>query len=365
MMLVMRHIFSFLFSFLVAFYLLPLIAQAARRLRFLDEPNGTIKVHKAPVPYLGGLAVYIPFVATLGLVYPFETIIVWLLLGISLLLLVGLIDDFKVLKPGQKLFGQIIAVLCFLKGGMSLKTVFFSSGLNIFIAGFWMLSVINAFNLVDVMDGLSSLIAMVAALSFFFVALFFKQYAYSILLLAFLGPLLAFFLHNKPPAKIYLGDAGSMFIGGFLAAMPLLFPWSYQFLDAYYVPAIILGIPLLEVSCLVIIRTWLGIPFFRGSPHHFCIYLLKKGWSKEQVLLFTGLMGSVLSACALLFLSKIITLPLLVGAGILFLSVWTFIIFSPALFRIQPEDLEPKSIIGAKRVTMNQPSVSEHHEQTK
>lgn len=364
MSLIIRHVFSFLFSFLTAFYLLPLIASAARRLRFLDEPNGTIKVHQAPVPYLGGLAVYIPFVATLGLVYPFKNIILWLLLGISLLLFIGLIDDLKVLKPGQKFFGQVVAVLCFLKGGLSLKTVFFSSALNIFLSGFWMLSVINAFNLVDVMDGLSSLIAIVAATSFFVVALFFKQYAYSMLLLAFLGPLLAFFLHNKPPAKIYLGDAGAMFIGGFLAAMPLLFPWSYQFLDAYYVPAIILGIPLLEVSFLVVIRTWLGIPFFRGSPHHFCIYLRNKGWSKEMVLVFTGVMGSILSVCALLFLSKLITLPWLVVAGVVFLSVWTFIIFSPAL-RIQPADVRDERIVGAKRVVMNEPVAHEQQEQVR
>ncbi|MFH1832325.1 MAG: MraY family glycosyltransferase [bacterium] len=325
---IIRHLFSFIFSFLFAFYLVPLLAKSAEQLGFLDKPDGKIKVHKTPVPYLGGLAIYCCFIATLGLAYPFANNALWLLLGTTLLLLVGLIDDLKALRPGQKFFGQILAVLCFFKGGYSLKTEFFSSGFNLFISGFWMLSVINAFNLVDVMDGLASTIALVASISLFVIALIFGQYDASLLLAPFIGALLAFFLYNKPPASIYLGDSGSMFIGGFLSAMPFFLNWSSKSFDAYYAPAIILGIPLLEVFFLVIIRTSLGLRFYNGSPHHYCIYLQKKNWSKNKILLFTAAMGILLSNLAFLFLFQIISFWFLIALGAIFFALWCFAIFS-------------------------------------
>ena len=324
---VVRHIFSFVFPMLLAIYLIPVLIQAAFRFNVLDVPDGKIKKHKKATPYLGGLAIYLPFIATLSIAYPFENKILWMISGVTLLLFVGLIDDLKILKPGQKFFGQLLAVLCFLKGGFSLKTNFFTGFFNIFASGFWMLSVINAFNLVDVMDGLSSILAITAGITFLFIALFLKEYAVSILLLAFLSPLLVFFYYNKPQARIYLGDAGSMFIGGFLAAMPLLFPWSSLSYDAYYTPAIILGIPLLEVFFLVVIRTWKGIPFYKGSPHHFSIYLRHKGWSIPTVLFFTAFMSAVLSVIALLFLFSFVDFKLLIVFGFLFLLVWSYFIF--------------------------------------
>ncbi len=329
--LIIRHVFSFCFSALLSYYLIPLIIGSAKKLNFLDKPDGRIKVHEVPIPHLGGITIYMAFIATLALSYPFENIILWLLLGITFLLFVGFIDDLKILKPKQKLFGQFIAVLCFLKGGFSLKANFLSSSFNLFISGFWMLSVINAFNLVDVMDGLSSLLAIIAAITFFIIALMFKQYAISILLLAFLGALCSFFVHNKPPAKIYLGDAGALFIGGFLSAVPLLFSWSQHAFDAYYAPIIILGVPLLEVFFLVIIRARLGIPFYWGSPHHFSIYLQNKGWSKYGVLFFAGSMSVFLSLTALLFLLNVLPVWGLFPMGIGFCSLWCYIVFGGSL----------------------------------
>lgn len=324
---VVRHVFSFGFSFFLCFYIIPKLIKSSLRLGIMDVPDGKIKCHQAPIPYLGGVAIYIAFIATLCIVYPFENKIVWLLLGSTLLLLIGLIDDLRVLTPARKFFGQMIATLCFLKGGFSLKAEFLSSSFNLFISGFWMLSVINAFNLVDVMDGLSSLIAMVSATSFLVIALLFKQYEVSLLLTAFLGSVIAFFVYNKPPAKIYMGDAGSMFLGGFLASVPLLFSWSSCSTDAYYAPVVILAIPLLEIFFLVLIRTSIGIPFYKGSPHHYSIYLIKKGWSKFQVLFFTLIMGILFSVSAFLFLFKIINFIWLVFIlGFLFL-IWCYFVF--------------------------------------
>lgn len=329
-----KHIFSFVFSFLFALYIIPLIIKAAYRLQVLDRPDGEVKVHEKATPYLGGFGVFIPFITTLGLIYPFQNDSLWLLLGSTLLLCIGLVDDLKVLVHWQKFLGQFLAVACFLKGGFSLRTDFFSGYYNICLSAFWMLSVINAFNLVDVMDGLSSLLALVAATSFCILALWFKQYTVSLLLLAFIGPLLAFFLFNKPPAKIYLGDTGSLFVGGFLSAIPMLLGWGSIHVDGKFAPLIILavpllmlGIPLLEILSLVVIRTWKGIPFYHASPHHFSIYLRKKQWSIWVILAFSGFSSAFLSLIAFLFLLNVIQVWHAVVSILAFCFFWFYSVF--------------------------------------
>jgi len=329
-----RHFFAFGFSLLFGLYLVPLMIKAAHSLRILDRPDGRIKKQKQAVPYFGGIAVFVPFIATLGLVYPFQNHIMWFFVGITLLLFVGLIDDLKVLQPLQKFAGQGLAVLCFLKGGFSLRVVFFSTYFNIAASTFWMLLVINAFNLVDVMDGLSSLLAMIAAGSFLVIALSFKLYTASLLFTAFIGSLLAFFVYNKPPARIYLGDAGSLFVGGFLAATPLLFSWSSMQVDGYVapivllgVPLLILGIPLIEIASLIVIRTAKGIPFYQGSPHHFSIYLQGKSWSVQRILMFSGGAAFLLSLMALGFLFGYVPLAIMIASLGLFSFCWFFIVF--------------------------------------
>lgn len=322
-----RHIFSFIFPLLLALYLIPILIKTAFKFNALDKPDGKIKKHKKAIPYLGGLGIYIPFIATLAIAYPFENHILWLILGVTILLFTGFIDDFKILNPAQKFFGEFVAVICFLKGGLSLKTRFFNDFLNIAISGFWMMLVINAYNLVDVMDGLSTLLAIFAATTFLIISLLIKKYMLSLLILAFLGPLIAFFYYNKPCAKIYLGDCGSLFIGGFISALPMLFPWSSFSWQAYYAPVVIVAIPLLEVTALIIIRSWMGIPFYKGTPHHFSIYLKNKGWSVPKVLIFVSIMSLILSAVAILFLFGFIDLHWLIRLGIIYILVWCYFIF--------------------------------------
>lgn len=340
-----RHIFALLFPFLLGIYIIPIIIKAARKIGFVDAPDGCLKHQKEPIPYLGGLAIFISFITTLGLCYPFENQALWLLLGTTLLLCIGLIDDLKVLQPSQKFFGQFIAVLCFLKGEFSLKTPFFSSFLNIFLSAFWMLSIINAFNLVDVMDGLCATLAIISATTFGVIAFAAGKYSVSVLLAAFIGSVLAFLVYNKPQARIYMGDAGSLFIGGFLAAVPLLFNWDASLFawhsnhitivdhiikplfELFFIPAFILGVLLLEGLGLFIIRSYLGIPFYKGSPHHFSIYLQRRGWSRYQVLAFAASVSLILSTCAMFFLYRYISFSVLCLTGGLLITWWIFIIF--------------------------------------
>lgn len=323
----LRHILSCFFSVGFTLYLVPLMSRVSHKLGILDHPDDHIKVHKESIPYLGGMAVFIPFISSLALFYPFNNSLLWLLVGITLLLFIGLVDDLLVLNPLQKIAGQIIAVLCFLKGGISLRTVFFSDIFNVGISGFWMLSVINAFNLIDIMDGLASLTGIIAGIAFLIIAFMSGNYALSLLIIAFICPFIVFFFFNKPPASIYLGDSGALFLGGFLAAVPLLFSWSTFSLHGYIVPFVILTIPLLEIVTLVFLRTKEGIPFYRGSPHHFALLLQKKGWSKEHVLFFTGVFATLFASISILFLINILKQSAFLGILLFLLVAWFCIIF--------------------------------------
>ena len=317
-----KLLFSFVFTFLVTFYLVPVLCRLAVKLGTVDVPDGKIKLHKGTVPYLGGIAVYCGFISSLALVCPFDCDLIFFIVGITILLFIGLIDDLIILSPLQKFFGQLIVTMCFLKGGIFLKKVFFHNFWNIGLSAFWILLVINAFNLIDVMDGLTAVVAISSSVSFFILACMFRQWVVAFLLISFIGALLGFFVFNRPSAKIYLGDAGSLFIGGFLATIPFYLKWGcYQELG-YLGPVIILAVPLLEVATLVVIRSYKRIPFYNGSLDHFSLLLQKKGWAKWSILIYILIISFFKDIVALLFVSGRLRVEAVALFGLAFLFIW-------------------------------------------
>lgn len=319
---------ALLIAFLFSLYFVPMFCKIAYKLNFVDKPDGKLKKHKKPTPYLGGFAIYFSFLLTLALIFPFESKMLLFMVGSTLLFLVGLIDDLAALKAHQKFLGQVVAVICFLKAGFYLKEPFFLSNYwSIPVSFLWMIGIINSFNLVDVMDGLATLLAITATGSFLVLAFYFNLYPTSVLLSIFLGVLCGFFVYNRPPAKIYLGDAGSLFIGGFLATIPFLFPWGLYNTHGYFTPVVILGIPLLEVTSLVLIRLYKKIPIHLGSPDHFSLYLQRKGWSKNEILAYITFLSIVQLIASCLFVVNKISVGGLIGIGLIFLIVWVKTIF--------------------------------------
>jgi UDP-GlcNAc:undecaprenyl-phosphate/decaprenyl-phosphate GlcNAc-1-phosphate transferase len=325
---------SALVSFALSIYLVPLLISVAHKLNFLDVPNTQLKIHKKPTPYLGGIAIYGATLVSLILFFPLYHTSVFFIIGSTLLLLLGLIDDWSPLKPYQKFAGQALATLCFIKGELYLKEAFFIFYSDSFFYGLWLclsiiwiLGVINAFNLVDVMDGLAATLALAAGFSFFVIALMAQAYHVALLLAALMGGLAGFLRYNWPPAQIYLGDAGSLFIGGVLATVPFMIPWGTFSWHGYLAAVIILAIPLLEVGTLVLIRTAKGIPFYAGSPHHFSHFLRAQGWPITYILAYVMGLGVVLLACSLLYLQGYLTYKRLAIASTAFTLFWYSVLF--------------------------------------
>ncbi len=321
-----KLLFVFIFSFLISFYLVPLFAKVAFKLNILDIPDGNLKKHKAPTPYLGGLAIWFGFIVSSSLVLPFEHQFFLYIMASTILLFIGLFDDLIALTPMQKFLGQFIAVLCYLKAGFYLKVSFFSSSWNILISAFWFLLIINAFNLVDVMDGLATTIACAVTICYIIFALLFGYQILLLFLFAFLGALVAFLVFNRPPARIYLGDAGSLFVGGMVASMPFSISWSEYNSFGYFIPFILCAIPLIEVGTLIIVRSLKHQPFFYGSPDHFSIFLQEKGWAKKYILFYVFFLTLLLGIISIYFFYNFISLPMLLIIWLLFLFFWYFIL---------------------------------------
>lgn len=317
-----KTIFAFLFSYLITFYLVPYFCTLAKRFQFIDVPDGNLKKHEHATPYMGGVAVYGGFLCGVAFTVPFDNKFFLLVVGSTLLLLLGLFDDLFCLKPYQKFFGQMFVALCLMKAGFYLKSHIFHNIWNIPLSFLWIVSVINAFNLVDVMDGLATSLAMYATMTLMIIAFYLHHGPVLILLASFLGALVAFFYYNKPPAQIYLGDAGSLFIGGFLGTVPFLFDWGTHNQLGYLSPPIIFGIPLLECISLILIRYSKKIPFYQGSPDHFSSYLIENGWGKNGILTYIFLLSIFLCIISYLFTFGVISFAMTFCSGVLFLSVW-------------------------------------------
>ena len=322
---------SFFIAFTVTFFLIPFLSLIAPRIGAIDLPDGKLKTHKIATPYLGGLGICLGFVTSVLLLLPINNRLLLFIIGSIFLLIVGLIDDLITLKPYQKFGGQILASLYFLKAGLYFKSDLFGSW-GIIISFFWFLSIINAFNLVDVMDGLAAVLAFGSLCPFLFLAFFFRDFQLLVLLAAFTGALLAFFWYNKPSAKIYLGDAGSLLLGGFCAALPFFFPWGIYNLYGFLAPIGFFAIVLLELLALILIRLYKRIPFYQGSPDHFSHYLRKRGWTPSQILIFSFSMSLIASGVAILFMFNIISFAQTVLVTFAFFLFWTYLTYKTLLF---------------------------------
>lgn len=270
----LRHVATFLLAAGLAAWLTPKMRDAALRFGIVDHPDGKLKHQREPVPYLGGLAIFLSFVLALALC-PFEGEVMGLLLGGSIVLLVGLVDDFGQLGPWTKLAGEGVAIFVLIKSGIFIQLAFLPPWVAIPLSVLWLLAVTNAFNLIDVMDGLSAGTAAVAAAALFAVAVWNGRDVAATLLAALAGSCLGFLRYNLPPARIYMGDAGSLFLGLLLGALAMNNAYTERNLLAALAPGLILGVPLFDMLFVMHVRRLRGLPVMLGSPDHVALRLRK------------------------------------------------------------------------------------------
>jgi UDP-GlcNAc:undecaprenyl-phosphate GlcNAc-1-phosphate transferase len=313
----MLLIAAFFLSLVFALYWTPVMRRAALQLGIVDRPDGRLKNHRKETPYLGGLAVYTAFLLTVGVLTDFEQETLGLLLSGSIVLLVGLIDDFGVLNPYQKLAGQTLAALVLVKSGTYIKLEFLPLYVAVPLTVLWILTVTNALNIIDILDGLAAGVASISALVIAIANLMAGRDSVAFLSIVLAGACIGFLRHNFHPARIYLGDAGSLFIGFMLAALSMNAGYTRINLLAVISPVLILGIPLFDLALVIYIRWQKGIPVTKGSPDHFALRLRRCRLSIRETAVTTYVLTGVLGAAALTMSQVPLEWALATMAGIL------------------------------------------------
>ena len=290
-------ILTLVLAFSLSLYGVPLARRAALKYGIVDAPDGNLKHQKEPVPYFGGIAIYLAFLMSLAFTFEFRHDVLGIILGGTIVVMLGLIDDFGVLTPWTKLTGQLLAVFVLIKSGIRIEIAALPEWLDLVLTVFWMVGLINAFNLLDIMDGLSAGVGAVSASCLFIAALLQGDQTIAFMLAALIGSLLGFLKYNWKPARIYMGDTGAMFIGLLLGAMAMIGKYPSDHPLSLLTPVFILGVPIFDTLFVMYIRYQRGAPIFWGSPDHIAIRLRHWGMSVPQIVVVsyvaTALVGGI------------------------------------------------------------------------
>jgi UDP-GlcNAc:undecaprenyl-phosphate/decaprenyl-phosphate GlcNAc-1-phosphate transferase len=273
---------------------------AALRLHWLDQPSHR-KVHSNPIPLLGGIAIYTAFLVTILLTDSRRILEegTAVLVGATLLLIVGIIDDQRGLRPRTKLIAQVAAALVLVIGGIGVQftrlpfpwipgaelpvTGLVGAVLNVAATILWVVAICNAMNLLDNMDGLSAGVAAIACTFFTLLAVWHQQVWVSIVAAVLLGAILGFLRFNWNPATIFMGDAGSLLLGFLLAvlALKLRFP-DVDPRRTWPIPILLLAVPIFDTSVVTLSRLYRSVPISTGGRDHVSHRLVRLGLSVRQ-----------------------------------------------------------------------------------
>lgn len=316
------YAYTFLAALAITFILTPVVKKLAIRIGAVDRPDAR-KVHHGLIPRLGGLAIYAGFIGSLALTVGFDDRqLLGLALGATFLIFVGVMDDRFSLAPKVKLLGQIFAA--FILAGifgvrmdwLSLPFVgylYFPAFISVPLTVFWIIGFVNTVNLIDGLDGLAAGIAAIASLAISFLAFQMGQWVCAAAMAAMAGAAIAFLQYNFNPAKIFMGDTGSMFLGYVIASVSVMGSMKTAAIAVLIVPLVALAVPILDTLMAIVRRKHSGVPVFSPDKRHLHHRLLDRGLTQKQVVLIMYALTAFFSCMALL----IIHLSLWVGLVIL------------------------------------------------
>ncbi|MHB9154217.1 MAG: glycosyltransferase family 4 protein [Endomicrobiales bacterium] len=339
-----RWLYVFILAFTLSQLFTPLAVSLAWRFNILDRPDFARKIHTRPIPRLGGLAIFLAVLLSTLRNYQFSRELTGLVIGSSIIYILGLIDDVRPLPATPRLVIQLVAGAIVVKCGVVL-TLFPTSwpayqAMNGVITIVWLIGLANAINFLDGVDGLATSMIALSSLLFFVIAWPTRQSYLSYLTVALAGACIGFLPHNWKPATIFLGDAGATFMGFLIAGLAVMGSWAHgNPMVAVSTPLLILGIPIFDMIYTTVsrikngsVRTFKQWLEFAGKDH-FHHRLIHLKFSHVQTVLFillvnlclglgalvirdTGTRGSVLLLAQSVIIFIIIVVLMLLGREI-------------------------------------------------
>ncbi len=350
---------AFIISFIICFVLIPIIIKLSMRYNLVDKPNER-KVHKVPISRLGGLGIVLGILssAPLWFLKGDSSMLIHLLVGMLILIMIGVIDDIRELPPKIKFLGQIVAALLLAHAGLLIDNMFGIFGIEqlpivfqYILTVFIVAGIINAFNLIDGIDGLAGGLALIDMTGFFVLFFLAGEVSSALIVASAAGGLLAFLKYNYHPARIFMGDTGSMILGFLLAAMGILALVISRTTTSYFVysEAAIIVFSIFILPVYDTLRVFAGRVINKKSPFspdktHIHHVLMKTGFNHPKSAKILYLTNIVLIATGFFLRSEklLLVAPLLVLEVILFSEFLTLYKLIKALF--QGKKLQSKAL---------------------
>jgi UDP-GlcNAc:undecaprenyl-phosphate GlcNAc-1-phosphate transferase len=273
----------------------PLARRLGLRLDAVDQPDASRKVHTVPTPRLGGVAIFLSTLIAALLLRGAFSELSSILVGASLVSLLGFWDDRFSLGAGLKLLGQFVAVALLILTDVTIKA-FHSPVLDLAATVVWVVGITNAMNLLDNMDGLSAGIAAIASAHFAIMCAFSGQYLVGAISVAVMAACVGFLVYNWNPATIFMGDSGSLFLGFMLASLgiKLRFPQNVVFVT-WMVPLLVLGVPIFDTTLVTLSRLRRGLnPLTTPGMDHTSHRLTYAGLSRREAVFLLYITAFVL-----------------------------------------------------------------------
>lgn len=306
----MSWLYIFIVPLIISLCATPLVKKLAFMIGAVDTPDAR-KVHSRIMPRLGGVAIFLA--TTIGLFiftntgfYPMY----WMLLGSFVIVIIGILDDMKPMSAKAKLLGQILAAMIVVYGGIRIdfinipmmdEPIYFGQW-SWLISIFWIVGITNALNLIDGLDGLASGVSSIALSSIFVMSLMMGNITVATISLLLLGATVGFLFYNFHPAKIFMGDSGSLYLGFFLASLSIL-GFKNITMFSFVIPVLILGVPIFDTLFAIVRRYRTGMSITAPDKKHLHHCLISMGFShRTTVLIIYGI--TAIFSLAAIFLSQ-------------------------------------------------------------
>jgi len=303
-----RLICSFALALAVSYFMTPYVKSFAEKVGAIDVPRDARRIHDHPIPRMGGLAIFMGFVMSVIVFITFDSQVLGLLLGALIIAAMGAVDDIVGLKPMIKLAVQVLAALVAIRCGiyfnvitnpnlMSYNDTINMGLLSLPLTVIWIVGCTNAFNLIDGLDGLAVGVSAISSFTLLIVSLLVSGPNTSFLLAALCGACIGFMPYNMNPAKIFMGDVGSQFLGFVLACVSIMGIFKLTAVITVLIPVMAMMLPLADTIFAFARRILHGQSPFHADRGHFHHRLLAMGLSQKQAVAvlygFSAVMGLV------------------------------------------------------------------------
>lgn len=302
-------------AFIVSFLASPVVKLFAYKVGAVDVPKDNRRMHKKPIPRLGGLAIFFGFMFSILLFLKINAQFRSILLGAAIIVVLGVVDDITPLPAKLKFVVQIVAALIPAMNGVVIRVLsnpnllsenaYWNMGmLSIPVTVLWIVAITNAVNLIDGLDGLAIGVSAISATTVLIIALMVSEMQVAIAMAALVGACIGFMPYNINPAKMFMGDTGATFLGYILATMSIQGLFKFYAVISFAVPFLILGLPIFDTSFAFIRRIAHGqspMQADRGHIHH---RLIDMGLSQKQAVATLYVISAILGLSAVVLTTR-------------------------------------------------------------